>query len=297
MAKRKQIATKQPKQKASRQGGPRPRAGWSGNLTFGLVTFPVEAFNAVSREQGEIHFHLLHKGCHRRIKYQKVCPVHGEISNDDIVSGYEYQKDHYVEIAKEELDELRTERERSLTIDTFIGCDAIDLRFFDGRMYYLAPDGAAAEEPYAVMTEALAREKKCGVGQMIFSSKEQLALIRPQDGILHLAMLNYDEEIRDPAETVGPIEAPSGMARKVELAQSLIDSWTADDFDFTHYDDPYRERVQALIEAKLQGRTFTAPKEETAPPVINLMDALKKSLSTAPTGRKKTKSKAKRRSA
>jgi DNA end-binding protein Ku len=295
MAKRKRPAPRKAKEPESK-GGPRPRAGWQGNISFGLVTFPVQAFNAVSREGSDIHFHLLHKDCHRRIKYQKVCPEHGEVPNDEIVSGYEYQKDHYVEIEKEELDALRTERERALTIDAFIPCDAIDLRYFDGRMYYLAPDGNAAEEPYAVIAEALAQEEKCGVGQMVFSSKEQLALIRPQDGILHLAMLNYDEEIRRPEETVGEIRKPAGLARKVEMAQTLIRQWSDNDFDFTHYDDPYRERVQELIEAKLAGRTFKVQEEETAPPTINLMDALKKSLSHAPSA-KKARPKKKRRTA
>ena len=294
MPKRKQAARRK---ESTPRSGPRPRAGWQGNISFGLVTFPVEAFNAVSREGSDIHFHLLHKDCHRRIKYQKICPEHGEVPSSEIVSGYEYQKDHYVEIEKEELDALRTERERSLTIDAFIPCDAIDLRYFDGRMYYLAPDGSAAEEPYAVIAEALAQEEKCGVGQMVFSSKEQLALIRPQDGILHLAMLNYDEEIRQPEQVVGEIRTPSGLGRKVEMAQTLIRQWSSKDFDFTRYGDPYRERVQQLIEAKLEGRTFKAPQEETAPPVINLMDALKKSLSQSPAATKKARPKKKRRSA
>lgn len=297
MAKRKRTTKQAAEEPMPRNAGPKPRAGWRGNITFGLVTFPVEAFNAVSRKQGEITFHLLHKDCHRRIKYQKVCPEHGEVPGDEIVSGYEVGKDRYVEIAKEELAELRTEKERSLRIETFIPCDAIDLRFLDGRMYYLSPDGGGSEEPYAVMAEALTRAKKCGVGKMVFSSKEQLALVRPQEGILHLAMLNYDEEIRDPIETVGPIRKPSGMERKVELAESLIDFWTTDDFDFARYDDPYRERVQALIDAKLEGKTFKAPQEEATPRVINLMDALKKSLADAPKGRRKARAKAKRRSA
>jgi DNA end-binding protein Ku len=296
MAKRKRPAPRKEKEPAPK-GGPRPRAGWRGNISFGLVTFPVQAFNAVSREGSDIHFHLLHKDCHRRIKYQKVCPEHGEVPSNEIVSGYEYQKDHYVEIEKEELDALRTERERALTIDAFIPCDAIDLRYFDGRMYYLAPDGSAAEEPYAVIAEALAEEEKCGVGQMVFSSKEQLALVRPQDGILHLAMLNYNEEIRQPEETVGEIRKPAGLARKVEMAQTLIRQWADSGFDFTHYDDPYRERVQELIEAKLEGRTFKVQDEEAAPPTINLMDALKKSLSQASPSSKKSRPKKKRRTA
>ena len=110
-------------------------------------------------------------------------------------------------------------------------------------------------------------------------------------------MLNYDEEIRSPAETVGDIREPDDMARKVELAQSLIQSWSSDDFDFSRYDDPYRERVQQLIEAKLAGRTFHAPPEEAAPPVINLMDALKKSRSPFPRRQRWRPPKKKRRSA
>ena len=173
MAKRKSAA-KHPAEPRTR-GGPRPRAGWTGNVTFGLVSFRVEAFNAVSREQGDIHFHLLHKDCHRRIKYQKVCPEHGEVPADEIVSGYEYKKDHYVEIDKEELDALRTESERALKIDAFIPCDAIDLRYFDGRMYYLAPDGAAAEEPYAVIAEALAQEKSAASARWSFPPRSTRA--------------------------------------------------------------------------------------------------------------------------
>src|SRR5262245_59137096 len=212
MAKRKHPAPGKAKDPAAKSG-PRPRAGWRGDIACGLVTFAAEAFNAVSREGSDIRFHLLHKDCHRRIKYQKVCPEHGEVPASEIVSGFEYQKDHYVEIAKEELEALRTDDERALKIDTFIPCDAIDLRSFDGRMYYLAPDGPGAQEPYAVIAAALAEEKKCGVGQMIFSNKEQLALIRPQGGILHLAMLNYDEEIREPSQTVGKIDQPADLAR------------------------------------------------------------------------------------
>lgn len=291
------MATKKKDTPRTAAPAPRARAGWSGNISFGLVTFPVQAFNAVNREQSDIHFNQLHAGCHRRIKYQKVCPVHGEVTKDEIVSGYEYEKDHYVEIEPEELAALRTERERALTIDTFVEEGAIDPRYFDGRMYYLAPDGAAAEEPYAVIAEGLAKEKRCGVGTMVFSSKEQLALVRSQGGILHLAMLNYDEEIRQPEETVGTIKAPSGLARKVQLAQTLIRSWSDKDFDFSAYDDPYRERVQELIEAKLAGRKFKVPQEEEALPVINLMDALKKSLARAPAAAKKGRGRKKRSSA
>jgi DNA end-binding protein Ku len=264
---------KKPSKRQSKQ-----RASWKGQLSFGLVSFPVQAFNARSREEGDIHFHQLHAGCHRRIRYQKVCPIHGEVSNDEIVSGYEVRPGKYIEIEPEELDTLRTEAERSLTIDAFVEPDAIDSIYLDGRMYYLAPDGSSAAEPYAVITEALEREERYGVGQVVFSGKDQLALVRPLDGVLHMAMLNFDEEIRRPREVVAAAKVSRVGGRKVQLAQTLVRSWFNRDFDFTAYDDRYREKVKELIDAKSHGRELVAPEEDETPEVINLMDALKKSL-------------------
>lgn len=276
----------------------RHRASWKGNFSFGLVTFPVQAWNAINREGSDIHFHQLHAGCHKRIRYQKVCPVHGEISNDEIVSGYEFKKNRYVEVDPEELDALRTDRERALTIDAFIGHDAVDPLYFDGRMYYLLPDGSAAEESYAVVVEAMEREERFGIGQMVFSGKEQLALVRPLEGLLQMAMLNYDEEIRQPASMRRSAKTPRGLARKVRLAQTMIRNWSEKDFDFTEYDDPYRQRVEDLIVAKVAGRELTPPDEEEQPQVVNLMDALKKSLAQGPAASgRKSRPRKKRRSA
>lgn len=272
-----------------------PRASWKGNLSFGLVTFPVQAFNAINREQSDIHFHQLHAECHRRVRYVKVCPEHGEIPQDEIVSGYEYKKNKYVEIEPDELDALRTARDRALTIDAFVEPEAVDPLYFDGRMYYLLPAGASSEEPYAVVAEAMEREGRHGIGQLVFSGKEQLALVRPVEGLLHMAMLNYDEEIRPAAEVAAGLKAPRGLTRKVQLAQTLIRTWSAKDFDFTQYDDPYRQRVQELIDAKIAGRQIEQPPEQEEPEIHSLMDALKQSL--AQTSRGKSHRGKKRRSA
>jgi DNA end-binding protein Ku len=272
------------------------RASWKGNLTFGLVSFPVQAFNAFNREQSDIHFHQLHATCHRRIQYQKVCPVHGEVSNDEIVSGYEYAKGKYVEIDDEEIDALATQRERSLTIDTFIEPETIDPIYLDGRMYYLMPGGAGAEEPYAVMAEAMEREERYGVGQVVFSGKEQLAMVRSVDGVLHMAMLNYDEEIKSPDEMAAALKTPRKINRQVQLAQALIRNWYSREFDFTSYQDKYRKKVKELIKAKVEGREIVTPGEEEEPrEVVNLLDALKRSV--AQTSGHAKHSRRKRRSA
>ena len=271
------------------------RASWKGNLTFGLVSFPVQAFNAFNREQSDIHFHQLHTTCHRRIHYQKVCPIHGEVPNDEIVSGYEYAKGKYVEIEPEELDALGTMRERSLTIDTFVEPETIDPIYLDGRMYYLLPAGGGAEEPYAVMAEAMEREERYGVGQVIFSGKEQLAMVRSVDGVLHMAMLNYDEEIKSPDEMAAALNTPRRINRQVQLAQTLIRNWFTREFDFATYDDAYRKKVKELIKAKVEGREVVSPGgEEETPEVVDLLDALKRSVaktsSRGKTGRRKRRS-------
>src|SRR5450755_1568574 len=127
------------------------RASWRGQLRFGLVSFEVQAVNAEIKENAEVHFHLLHEPDHQRIHYAKVCPKHGEVPSDEIVEGYEYAKDKYVEFDKEELDVLRTAEEKALTIDAFVSSEEIDPIYFDGRMYYLLPSGANSSEPYALL--------------------------------------------------------------------------------------------------------------------------------------------------
>jgi DNA end-binding protein Ku len=261
---------------------PKHRASWRGHLSFGLVSFPVQAVNALNRQQSDIHFHQLHAECHRRIRYQKVCPVHGEVSSEDIVSAYEYRKGKYIEIESEELEAVRTKKERALTIDAFVPPSTIDPVYFDGRMYYLLPDGPTAQEPYAIIAEAMDRAECWGIGQIVFSGKDQIVAIRPMEGRLHMAMLNYDEEVRTPAEMLPRPPRAASAGKKVKLAQTLIDAWYDADFDFTSYDDHYRERLQRLIDTKKKGHEAVAPDEaQEEPEVINLMEALTQSVAQA----------------
>jgi DNA end-binding protein Ku len=281
-----------------KKGTPKARASWRGHLSFGLVSFPVQAVNALNRQQSDIHFHQLHAGCHRRIHYEKVCPVHGTVSNDEIVSGFEYSKGKYIEVEPEELDAVRTKKERALTIDAFVSPSAIDPVYFDGRMYYLLPDGSASQEPYSIIAVAMERAKCWGIGQIVFSGKDQLVAVRPLDGRLHMAMLNYDEEIKTPADVLPRPKRAAGAAKQVKLAQTLIHAWYSDDFDFTSYDDNYRERLERLIKAKKKGDEVVKPEaKEEAPEVINLLEALKQSVQHARAGRSTKRPRKRKRSA
>jgi len=267
-------------------------------MNFGLVSFPVEAFNALDRQTGDIHFHQVHAECHRRIQYKKFCPVHGEVSNEEIVSGYEYAKDKYVEVEPEELDALRSESERGLKIDAFVTPETVDPLYFDGRMYYLVPAGDSAQESYSVIVDAMEREGRYGVGRIVFSGKDQIALVRPVEGVLHMAMLNYEAEIRSPKTVARAVKKPANASRQVRLAQKLIEEWSSDDFDFSKYEDLHREKVEELIEAKVHGRDVVPPAEERPADVLSLMDALKKSLESQSNRRTKARgSRQKQRSA
>jgi DNA end-binding protein Ku len=272
------MAKKRPKPREEKPAHA-PRSSWRGSLAFGLVTFPVEAFNALNAQGSDFHFHQIHAACHNRIHYQKVCPIHGEVANDEIVSGYEYKKDKYVELDPKELTALRPESDRALKIDAFVSPDAVDPLYFDGRMYYLMPTDSVSNEPYAVIVEAMEREHRHGIAHLIFSGKDQIALIRSLHGLLHMAMLNYDAEIRSPSKTADMIKRLKNIARQVHLAQTLINEWSQDHFDFSKYEDTYREKVKELIEAKVRGHeVVSAPVREKPAKVLNLMDALKRSV-------------------
>lgn len=254
------------------------RASWQGMLRFGLVAIPVEAFNAHAEEQGAVALHQLHSKCHSRIRYQKTCPIHGEIDNDEIVKGYEVSKGEYIEIDPDELEKLRSGAERSLTVDSFISPEEIDPIYFDGRMYFLSPDGDDAREPYGVFLEALRHLNQWGVGQIVFSGKEQVVVIRPYEDALHMALLNYHAEIRKPDETILAPASVKRTDRMVKLAEQLIQNWAEESFDYSKYEDAHLQELRDLIDAKIEGREIVAPEADEGPAIINLMDALKKSL-------------------
>src|SRR3954468_16742716 len=271
------------------------RASWRGQLRFGLVSFEVQAINAENKDKAEIHFHLLHEPDRQRIHYAKICPKHGEVPNDEIVEGFEYSKGKYVEFEKEELDLLRTEEEKALSIDAFVASDEIDPMYFDGRMYYLMPSGANSAEPYALLEAAMEKKKRWGVGQVVFSGREQLAVIRPFGGVITMAMLNYDAEIRKPSDIRSEFTRPRATGAKLRLAEDLISKWHEGDFDFSDYKDRYRQRVKEAIAAKKKGVALHPPEEEEEPQIINLRDALKESVARTakPSGRSRKRPKRK----
>jgi DNA end-binding protein Ku len=257
------------------------RSSWKGYLKLSLVSVPVQAFNSVAASGGEIHFNQLHSVCNSRIRYQKVCPIHGEVSKDEIVMGYEYAKGQYTIVDPEEVDKLRSENDRAISIEEFIEPDELDPMYLDGRHYYLVPDTPVGQKPYAVLHEAMHKRNRVGVARVVFSGKEQVVMVRPIDGVLMMSMLNYDAQVRKPEAFEDEVKKPEVTPQEVKLAEMLIDASTAKKFDYAKYEDLYTQRLTELINAKVEGKEVVAPPAEEEVPVINLMDALKQSLGKA----------------
>lgn len=272
------------------------RPSWEGFLRFNLVSVPVKAYSASVSGRGKIGFHLIHAKCKSRIRYQKVCPIHGEVSNDEIVSGYEYAKGQYVLIDPAELKKLRPGADKAINVDVFILPGALDPLHYTEQSYYLTPVGTAGQKPYAVLQKVMAAENRYAVATMVFAGREHVVVIRPVGGLLVVTVLSYDAQMKKPATFQDEVPDVQVSAEEVKLARTLIEASTAEDFDFAKYRDEYTSQVKELIEAKAAGKNIVAGRTEEEPAVINLMDALRQSLDRAkhrPAKRQSKKARAK----
>jgi len=254
------------------------RPSWSGSIRLSLVSVPVKCYTALEAEKARISLNQLHEECHSRIRYKKTCPIHGEVSSDQIVMGYEYADDQYAIIDPKEVDLLRSEADRAVNIDKFVQPGEIDPIYYSGQTYYLLPD-KNGQKPYAVLQQAMAAENVVGIAQVVISNREQLVLLRPIGRLLALSVLHYDASIRPSAAFDDDLPEPDVTTQELKLAKTLIDVTRAKHADLEDYKNVYNDRLAALVEAKIAGEEIaTPPAEDRGPPVINLMDALKASL-------------------
>jgi len=254
------------------------RSSWKGFLKLSLVSVPVKAYTATASGGGEVRLNQLHAECHSRINYKKSCPVHGEVSGEQIVSGYEYSKGQYVVIDTDELEKLRTEDDKAINIDTFVAPDELDPVFSSGKTYYLVPDGPVAQKPYAVLQQAMVELGRHAIARVVMHGKEQVVWLRPMDNLLSMTVLNYDHEVTKPAAFDEELVKPSIEADELKLAKTLIDASTAKKLDFAKYKDLYTQKLTQLIEAKVAGKEIVAAPVHEQAHIINLMDALRQSV-------------------
>jgi DNA end-binding protein Ku len=256
------------------------RATWKGFLRLSLVSVPVKAFTA-SATSSEISLNQLHATCHNRIRYKKVCPEHGEVGNDEIVSGYEYAKDQYVVIQPEELDKLRRESDKAINIDGFVESGKVDPMYQNGRTYYVLPDGPVGQKPYSLLVQSMSRNKVHAMVQVVMSGKEQVAMLRPMDGMLVMSMLYHEGQVKSAAGFRDELEQQEISDEELNLTDTLIGATKVKKFDFAKYRDRYVETLTELIQMKIDGKEVVQAPSPEEPKIINLMEALKRSVEQA----------------
>jgi DNA end-binding protein Ku len=249
------------------------RPYWTGFLKLSLVTIAVRLYTATS-ERERIRFHQIHEPSGERVRQQLVVPGIGPVEREDIVKGYEYEKGRYVTVDPDDLKRLRLETTDTIDIVEFV--EEIDPIYFDSP-YYLVPDGSVAEEGYRVIREALRDSGKIAVGQLVINGQERVIAIRPLGSGLLGNSLRYQDEIRKPEDYFRSIAADGADEDQLAIMEQIIARKTKP-FDPDRFVDHYQAAVRQLIDEKLEGRLPAKPPERRPAQVINLMEALKKSL-------------------
>jgi DNA end-binding protein Ku len=251
-----------------------PRASWTGFLRLSLVSCPVYLSPATS-EAKRIRLNQLNAETGNRVKQQLVDSETGEVvERDQIVKGYEYDRGRYVEITDEELKELQIESSKIIDLDQFVDRGDVDPVYLDAP-YYVHPDGELADEAFRVIGEAMAQKGKVGIGRVVLSSRERLVLVEPRDGGLLMSTLHSADEVR-PAEFSNRHEGKIDQDM-VAIAETIIERKSAK-FDPAQFRDRYQDALHALVESKTKGLARPSSAVEEPPKVVNLMDALKRSL-------------------
>jgi DNA end-binding protein Ku len=225
------------------------RASWKGFLRLNQLSIPVKAFTA-SQSEPEIPLHLLHRGCHQRIRQQRICPVHGLLPADELISGYEYAPGQHLPLESAELEQLQPADDKSIKVDCFVESDAIDPAYHSGRTYYLVPDEPPGQRPFCVVREGMRLMSRHAVAHMVLSRQQRLVVLRPIRQIIAITVLEYPQRIR-PAEEyeVEVMQLAAGRA-ELELMRQLIEAMTDPELELARYRDPYVEGLRRLIEQK-----------------------------------------------
>ena len=257
-----------------------PRTSWKGFIKLSLVSVPVKAYTA-NDPGAQIRLNQLHCECNSRIAYKKVCPVHGEVGNDQIARGYEHAKGQYVVIEDEELEKLRTKSDHSVNIEGFVAPDALDPVYHAGRTYYLLPDGAVGQKPYRLLVRGMQESGVHALAQGVISQREQLVLLRPIGDLLGLTVLHHHAKVHTSESLRDEVVDVEISDEELALANTLIGASRVEDVDLASYDDRYHARLTELIRLKVEGQEVVQAEDPEEPKIINLMDALKKSVAEA----------------
>lgn len=247
---------------------------WKGHLTFGLISIPIRMFSAARGER--ISFNQLHKECHARIRQPLYCPTcQRMVERSEVVKGYEYEKDQYALVEDEELEQTAPPSARTMEILEFVRLTEVDPLYYDASYFLVAEE--AGRKAYQLLVKTMEESSYAAIAKLWMHQREYIVIIRPRANGLTLHTMYYENEIRQLPE-YGQTDGVELKPQEIKLAQQLVESLAAE-FEPKNYRDEYQSRVKALIEAKLQGREVAAVPQPQLAPVIDLMEALKKSLS------------------
>lgn len=255
------------------------RAYWTGHLRLSLVTISIELHSAI-KSSARIPLHQIHKPSGKRIRYQKVAPGVGEVGAEDIVKGFEVDKNEYVLLKDDELDAIKLESRRTIDLVQFVDQCEIDPRYFEKPYYVVPGEDEVAAEGFAVIREALRKAGKVGLGQMATRGRDQICAVRPCGQGMLLETLRYEKEVKNSDEIFAHVKTPKVDREMLDLAGELIERKTAA-FDPAKFRSHYLGALRALIDDKKKGKVTAASDEELgdeASNVIDLMDALRKSV-------------------
>ncbi len=260
------------------------RATWKGYLKISLVNIPVKVFPA-TESSGTLSFNQLHGECRTRIQQKRWCPhCNREVQNAELVKGYEFAKGQFVVLTEEDFDKVRPDSTRVIDLVQFADAAALDPMFVD-RAYYLAPDGGVAADAFAVMRDGMAG--KVGVGKLALYGREYLVAVKPQGRGIVMYTLHHAAEIRG-IEQVEELNGVPATVRpeEMKLAQQVIATFEGP-LDLASYTDEYRAGLQRIIDAKIAGQEVVSRTVEEPPKVVNLVEALRKSLDAVSASKKK----------
>ena len=259
------------------------RPTWKGFLKVSLVNIPIKVFPA-TESSATLSFNQLHAECQTRIQQKRWCPhCQREVANTELVKGYEFEKGRYVVVHDEDIDKVRVDSTRVINLVQFAD-DTLDPMYID-RAYYLAPDGAMAAEAFAVMREGM--RGKAGIGKVALYGREYLVAVRPQEQGLVMYTLHHAAEIRE-MSAIEELGSLPGTVKpdEIKLAKQVIGTFESE-LDLKEYRDEYKDGLMKIIEAKIAGEEVVAPVVEAPPKVVNLMEALRKSLGSVSASQKK----------
>jgi DNA end-binding protein Ku len=272
-----------------------PRANWKGFLRLSLVTCPVALYPATS-ESEKISFNQLNRQTGHRIKYMKVDADTGEeVANEDIVKGYKVDTDTFIEVTKEELENVALESTRTIEIDEFVDRSEIDPRYLI-RPYYLRPDGKVGHDAFAVIRETIREMGKVAIGRLVLTNREHIIALEAMDKGLIGTLLRYPYEVRDPAEYFDEIEDVKVTKDMLDLARHIVEQKSGR-FEPDKFEDQYETALVDLINQKRAGKPITPKGRPRGENVVDLMEALRKSVggaSAAATASKKPTKKSKK---